>query len=122
MDWLANLFAKYPEMGVYLAVGIGYLVGRIKVGGVGVGAVTGSLLGGILIGIFFHVSVSDQAKSILFLLFLFAIGYSVGPSFFRNLKGDGWRWALLGIFVPLIGLLTCYGVALFLKLDPGFSA
>jgi putative transport protein len=122
MDWLANLFAKYPEMGVYLAVGIGYLVGRIKVGGVGVGAVTGSLLGGILIGIFFHVSVSDQAKSILFLLFLFAIGYSVGPSFFRNLKGDGWRWALLGIFVPLIGLLTGYGVALFLKLDPGFSA
>jgi putative transport protein len=122
MHWLANLFTKYPEMGVYLAVGIGYVIGRIKLGGVGVGAVTGSLLGGILIGNFFHVSVSDQAKSILFLLFLFGIGYSVGPSFFRNLKGDGWRWALLGVFVPVIGLLTGYGVAFFLKLDPGYSA
>jgi len=122
MEWLAKLFTKYPEMGVYLAVGIGYLIGRPKFRGVGLGAVTGSLLGGILIGNFFHVPVSDQAKSLVFLLFLFGIGYSVGPSFFQNLKGDGWRWAVLGVFVPVIGLLTAYTVAHFLKLDPGYSA
>jgi putative transport protein len=122
MEWLANLFTKYPEMGVYLAVGIGYVVGRLKFRGVGLGVVTGSLLGGILIGNFFHVAVSDQAKSLLFLLFLFGIGYSVGPSFFRNLKGDGWRWGVLGIFVPVVGLLTSYAVATFLKLDPGYAA
>jgi putative transport protein len=122
MDWLAKLFTKYPEMGVYLAVGIGYVIGRPKFRGFGLGAVTGSLLGGILIGNFFQVPVSDQAKSLVFLLFLFGIGYSVGPSFFQNLKGDGWRWAMLGIFVPIIGLLTAYAVAHFMKLDPGYSA
>jgi putative transport protein len=122
MDWLEKLFTKYPEMGVYLAVGIGYLIGRPKLRGVGLGAVTGSLLAGILIGNFFHVPVSDQAKSLVFLLFLFGIGYSVGPGFFQNLKGDGWRWALLGTFVPVIGLITAYAVAHFLKLDPGYSA
>jgi putative transport protein len=122
MEWLAKLFTKCPEMGVYLAVGIGYLIGRLKFRGVGLGVVTGSLLGGIAIGNFFHVAVADQAKSIVFLLFLFGIGYSVGPSFFQNLKGDGWRWAVLGLFVPVIGLLTAYGVAHFLKLDPGYSA
>ena len=58
----------------------------------------------------------------LFLLFLFGIGYSVGPSFFRNLKGDGWRWAVLGVFVPVIGLLAAYSVARFLHLDPGYAA
>jgi len=122
MEWLAKLFTKYPEMGVYLAVGIGYLIGRLKFRGVGLGVVTGSLLGGILIGNFFHVPVSDQAKSIVFLLFLFGIGYSVGPGFFQNLKGDGWRWAVLGFFVPAVGLLTAYTVARLLKLDPGYSA
>ncbi len=122
MEWLEKLFTKYPEMGVYLAVGIGYLFGRLKFRGVGLGVVTGSLLGGIFIGNFFHVPVSDQAKSIVFLLFLFGIGYSVGPGFFQNLKGDGWRWAVLGVFVPVIGLLTAYTVAHFLKLDPGYSA
>jgi putative transport protein len=109
-------------MGVYLAVGIGYLIGRVKYRGVGLGVVTGSLLGGILLGNFFHVPVSDQAKAILFLLFLFGIGYSVGPSFFRNLKGDGWRWALVGVVVPVVGLLTAYAVARVLRLDVGYSA
>lgn len=122
MDWLVKLFTKYPEMGVYLAVGIGYIIGRLKFRGVGLGVVTGSLLGGIILGNFFHVPVSDQAKSLVFLLFLFGIGYSVGPSFLQNLKGDGWRWALLGVTVPLIGLVTAYTVARFLKLDPGYSA
>src|SRR6516225_966476 len=122
MKSLATLFTKYPEMAVYLAIGIGYFIGKLKFRGVGFGVVTGSLLGGILIGNFFHVPVSDQAKAMLFLLFLFGIGYSVGPSFFQNLKGEGWRWALLGVFVPIVGLITAYAVAHFLKLDPGYSA
>src|SRR5437773_6543538 len=122
MKSLATVFTKYPEMAVYLAIGIGYLFGRLKIRGVALGAVTGSLLGGIFIGNFFHVPVSDQAKAMLFLLFLFGIGYSVGPGFFSNLKGEGWRWAVLGVFVPVIGLITAYTVAHSMKLDPGYSA
>jgi putative transport protein len=122
MEWLAKLFEKYPEMAVYLAVGIGYFLGRLKFRGFGLGVVTASLLAGIFIGNLFHVPVSDQAKSMLFLLFLFGIGYSVGPSFFRNLKGDGWRWAVLAVFVPVVGLLAAYAMARFLKLDVGYSA
>src|SRR5215472_1624935 len=122
MEWLATLFTKYPEMAVYLAIGIGYVIGRPKFRGVGLGVVTGSLLGGILIGTVFHVPVSDQAKAMLFLLFLFGIGYSVGPGFFNNLKGEGWRWAVLGVFVPVIGLIAAYTMARSLQLDPGYSA
>lgn len=122
MEWFAHTLEKYPEMAVYLAIGVGYLIGSLKFRGAGLGAITGSLLGGILVGNFFHVPVSDTAKSILFLLFLFGIGYSVGPSFFRSIKGDGWRWAILGVFVPLVGLITAYAVARLLKLDLGFAA
>lgn len=121
MEWLGRLFEKYPEMAVFLAIGVGYLIGSFKFRGAGIGSVTGSLLGGILVGNFFHVPVSDTAKAILFLLFLFGIGYSVGPSFFRSIKGDGWRWAVLGIFVPMVGLMTAYVVARILKLDLGFA-
>src|ERR1700751_1378209 len=122
MEWLAQVFNKYPEIGVYLAIGLGKLIGRIKFRGVGLGVFTGSLLGGILLGNLFHVSVSDQAKSMLFLLFLFGIGYSVGPSFFRNLKGDGWRWAVLATFIPVVGLVAAYVMARILGLDLGYSA
>ncbi len=122
MEWLAKLFERYPEMGVYLALGLGYLLGRLKFRSFGIGVVTSSLLAGIAIGALFHVPVSDQAKAMLFLLFLFGIGYSVGPSFFRNLKGDGWRWAVLAVFVPVVGLVTAYVVARILNLDVGYSA
>ena len=122
MEWLGHLFEKYPEMAVYLAIGLGYLIGGLKFRGAGLGAVTGSLLAGILVGNFFHVPVSDTAKAILFLLFLFGIGYSVGPSFFRSIKGDGWRWAVLGVMMPLVGLMITCVVARVLHLDLGFSA
>jgi putative transport protein len=122
MAWFAAVLEKYPETGVFLAIGLGYLLGGVKIKGVGLGTVTGSLVVGLLIGYFFHVPVSDTAKSILFLLFLFGIGYSVGPTFFKAMKGDGWRWAVLGVVMPVAGLLAAWGVAGFLKLDVGFAA
>lgn len=81
MSWLAATFTKYPELAVFLAVGVGYWAGAFKVRGIGLGPVTCSLLVGCLIGYFFKVPVSSTAKSILLLLFLFSIANSVGPKF-----------------------------------------
>ena len=63
-----------------------------------------------------------MAKSFLFLLFLFGIGYSVGPQFLQSLKRDGLRPVLLAVVVCVTGLLTAIVVAKALGLDPGFAA
>jgi putative transport protein len=120
--WLAAALVKYPELAVFLVVGLGYWVGGFKIRGFGLGPVTGSLMVGVLLGYFFKVPVSSMAKSILFLMFLFSIGYSVGPKFFQAMKGDGLRWATFAAFVCAVGLGTAFGVAKFLNLDPGFAA
>lgn len=122
MTWLATTFQKYPELAVFLVVGAGYWIGGFKFRGFGLGPVTGSLLAGILLGYFFEVPVSSMAKSILFLLFLFSIGYSVGPKFFQAMKGGGLRWVTLAVVMCGVGLGTAYAVARFLNLDPGFAA
>ncbi|MEJ0002839.1 MAG: aspartate-alanine antiporter [Pararobbsia sp.] len=121
MEWFASALQHYPELAVFLAIGIGYWIGGFKIRGVGFGPVTGSLLAGVVIGYFVHVPVSDTAKQILFLLFMFGIGYSVGPSFFRGMKDGGWRWAVLGVVVPVAGLLTAWALATMLKLDTGYA-
>jgi putative transport protein len=121
MDWAQHFFQKSPELAVYLALGLGYAVGNLKFRGFSLGGSTGSLLAGLLIGGVLNVPVSAPAKSILFMLFLFGIGYSVGPKFAKAMKGDGWRYAVLGVFVPVVGLLTAWAVAKFLHLDPGFA-
>ena len=99
MAWFGDFLHRYPDLAVYLAVGLGYLIGGYKIKGFGLGPVTGSLFAGLLIGQLGHVPVSGTAKSILFLMFIFGIGYSVGPQFFRSLKGDGGHSAVFGIFV-----------------------
>jgi len=121
VDWVQPFFQKYPELAVYLALGVGYAIGGVKLSGFSLGGSTGSLLAGLLIGALFETPVAATAKSVLFMLFLFGIGYSVGPKFAKAMKGDGWRFAVLGVFVPVVGLLTAWGVAAYLRLDPGFA-
>jgi putative transport protein len=122
MDWLQQLFTKYPELAVYLALGVGYWVGGRRIRGFSLGGATGSLLAGIVVGMFFKVPIAPMAKSVVFLLFMFGIGYSVGPKFFKAMKGEGWRFAVIGIVVPVVGLATACVVARIQGLDLGFAA
>ena len=97
MDWFAGFLEKYPELAVFLAIALGYLVGGVKFGEFSFGPVTGSLLAGLAIGQFAHVPVSPMAKAFLFLLFLFGIGYSVGPQFLQALRQSGVKPLLLAV-------------------------
>jgi putative transport protein len=122
MDWLTPYMTQHPELPVFLAIGIGYWIGKFKLKGVGFGPVTGSLIAGLLIGYLFHVPVADTAKQFLFMLFMFGIGYSAGPGFVRGVQDGGWRWVALGVVIPVAGVLTAFGMARLLKLDLGYAA
>src|SRR5262245_8038673 len=122
MSAVADFLAKNPELGVLLAVGVGTWIGGFKYKGVGLGPVTGSLLAGVVIGIFFHVPVSNTANSLIFLLFMFGIGYTAGPGFIQGIREGGWRWIVLGVLVPTTGLATAAVMARILDLDLGFAA
>jgi putative transport protein len=116
------LFEKNPEIAVFLAVGVGYWIGKFKYKGVGFGPVTGSLLAGLAIGAVVHVPVSDTAKQLLFLMFMYGIGFSAGPGFVQGIREGGWRWIALGFVVPATGVLTACAVARVLGLDLGYAA
>ncbi|MFN7751741.1 MAG: aspartate-alanine antiporter [Pseudomonadota bacterium] len=122
METLASALRAHPEIAVFLAIGLGYWIGRFSIRGVGFGPVTGSLIAGLLVGSVVAVPVADTAKQLLFLLFMFGIGYSAGPGFVRGLRDAGWRWAVLGTVVPVAGLLTAWAMARLLDLELGYAA
>lgn len=122
MEWFAAFLVKYPELALFLTIAIGYVIGGIRFGGFSLGPVTGSLFAGILIGQFAHVPVAGTTKAFLFLLFLFGIGYSVGPQFMQALKRDGLKPVLLAIVCTCTGLLAAIAVSKLLGLDAGFAA
>jgi len=122
MNWLTPFMTQHPEIAVFLAIGIGYWIGRFKFKGVGFGPVTGSLIAGLFIGYLFHVPVADTAKQFLFLLFMFGIGYSAGPGFVRGIQDGGWKWVVMGVVIPVTGLLTTYAVARVMNIELGYAA
>jgi putative transport protein len=122
LETLASALRTHPEIAVFLAIGLGYWIGRFSVRGVGFGPVTGSLIAGLLVGSVVAVPVADTAKQLLFLLFMFGIGYSAGPGFVRGLRDAGWRWAVLGSVIPVAGLLTAWAMARLLDLELGYAA
>lgn len=122
MAWLTPFMTQHAEIAVFLAIGLGYWIGQFKLKGVGFGPVTGSLIAGLVIGYFFHVPVSDTAKQLLFLLFMFGIGYSAGPGFIRGIQDGGWRWVAMGVVIPVTGVLTAYAVARTMNIELGYAA
>ena len=122
LAWLEQFLVRYPELALFLVIAGGYWIGSFKVGAFSLGPVTGALFAGLFVGQFAHVPVSGMTKSFLFLLFLFGIGYSVGPQFMQALKRDGLGPILLAVVVAITGLTASILVAKVLRLDPGFAA
>jgi putative transport protein len=119
---LQQFLVRYPELALFLVIAAGYWIGSFRIGTFSLGPVTGALFAGLLVGDFAHVPVSSMTKSFLFLLFLFGIGYSVGPQFALAMKRDGLKPMLLAVVVGFTGLAAAIGVAYVLRLDPGFAA
>jgi putative transport protein len=120
--WLEQFLVRYPELALFLVIAAGYWIGSFKLGAFSLGPVTGALFAGLLIGQFADVPVSAMTKSFLFLLFLFGIGYSVGPQFVLALKRDGLRPVLLAVVVCSTGLVASIIFAKILRLDAGYAA
>lgn len=120
--WLEQFLVRYPELALFLVIAAGYWIGSLKIGTFTIGPVTGALFAGLLAGQFARIPISGMTKSFLFLLFLFGVGYSVGPQFVLALKRNGVKPLLLAICVSLTGLGASILVAKALGLDPGFAA
>ncbi len=107
IDSLINILRQYPALAIFLTIGAGFFLGKLKIGNFSLGSVTSVLLVGVLVGQF-GIPVSGPVKMFFFLLFLFSIGYSVGPDFFKSLRGQGAKQALFAVIMS--GM--CFGTVL----------
>jgi putative transport protein len=121
VQWVVTTLRAHPELAIFLALGAGYWIGGFKVAGVRLGAVTGVLIAGVLIGQL-GIEVSDQVKSVFFLLYLFAVGYGVGPQFVQGLARDGGPQALFAGVMSALCLGAAYLAARFQGFDLGSAA
>lgn len=121
MDWFAETLRHYPEIAIFLSLGIGYWVGGKSFKGFALGSVTATLLAAVLIGQL-GITVSPQVKSVFFLMFLFAVGYGVGPQFVRGIAKDGLPQALFAAVECVLCLISAWVAAKIAGYDIGSAA
>lgn len=121
MQDVAALVHRYPELALFVTILIGTLIGRVHVKGFGLGSVVGTLLAGIAVGIFAKPEFPQLLRWVFFYLFLFSVGYSVGPRFFGSLRKEAIPQVVMAITLALTGLLTTLTVAYVLHFDEGIS-
>ncbi|MBE6319031.1 MAG: aspartate-alanine antiporter [Bacteroidales bacterium] len=121
MDAVVQLFREYPSLAIFLTIGVGFWIGKLKYKSFSLGTVTSVLLVGVLVGQM-DIPISGPLKSVFFLLFLFAIGYSVGPQFFRSLRGSGLKQVGFAVALCVVCLLVTFGIAKLFGYSPGEAA
>ena len=100
---------------------MGYYFGKFTFKGIGLGSVTATLLAGVLIGQL-GITISPPLKAFVFLMFLFAVGYGVGPQFVRGVAKEGMPQAIFAVVQCLFCLLVPVGIAKFAGYDLGYAA
>jgi putative transport protein len=120
-DWFANTLRQYPEIAIFLSLALGYYFGSFTYKGLGLGAVTATLIAAVIIGQL-GITVAGPLKPFFFLMFLFAIGYAVGPQFVRGIAKDGLPQALFAAVVCVFCLLGAYLAARMAGYDIGSAA
>lgn len=107
IDTIIGILRDYPAITLFLTIGAGFLIGKLRIGQFTLGSVTAVLLVGVLVGQL-DISIAGPIKMFFFMMFLFSIGYSVGPDFFRSLRGQGARQALFAVVMSCICFCTVF--------------
>lgn len=121
MEWIVNTIKSSPELAIFLTLALGVAIGKVKIKSFSLGSVTGVLLMGVLVGQL-DLSIAPVVKSTFFLIFLFAVGYSVGPQFVQSLKKGGIPQILFACVVCVACLVCAWVAALIAGFNIGSAA
>ena len=118
---ILEVLRTQPVMTLFLILGVGYLIGSIRIGSFSLGPVAGVLFAGLFLG-HFDFRMNAGVQSVGFALFIFSVGYQAGPKFFAVLRKDGLKYFLLAVVIAGTGFFIAVIAAKLLSLEPGTSA
>lgn len=121
IDFFVHALRADPEIAVFLAIGLGVLVGRIQIGSFHLGAVAGALLMGLIIGQV-GLEVPHELKSVFFVLFIYAVGFKSGPEFFSCLNRGSLKLVLFSVVLCATALGAILLMNAIYHFDAGFTA
>ena len=125
---------SFLKISVIAIAALGYVLGRITIKGISLGT-AGVFIVALVYGCFFHETLSEEINvdfvssalkivdNLGLILFVTAVGFIAGPSFFGNFKKNFKSYVLLAIIIIFSGGLACAACIMigrnFTSLDSG---
>jgi len=122
---IVELCRQNPSLLLFGALAGGYALAKIKFGTFSLGSTTSVLIVAIALGAVFLGRIQLDlgiVKTVTFALFIFAIGYKVGPDFIGGLKRGGAKYIAVAIFFCGVALVMAIVLAKVFGLNQGYSA
>ncbi len=136
MAWYTPLLTDTTTAGILVGIAmsgvVGMALGSIRLRGISLG-VAGALFAGIAWDLVVwgpnrgaaaaggHNPIIEFTRDLGLILFVYAIGLTVGPGFFERLKAQGLRWNLLAAGIVLGGCATTAATWWFLQVPGGLA-
>lgn len=118
IDSIFNILRNNPVIPIFLTLGLGFWIGQLKYKSFSLGPVAATLIIGVIIGQI-GIEISQTVRVVFFMLFLFSIGYSVGPQFFRSLKGRGLKQVGFAVLEAIVCAATVIVASKIMGYDTG---
>src|SRR5262245_35163128 len=118
---LHAFFAAAPLAAIALALALGYLCGKLRIRTFVLGPVAATLLVAIALGQV-GVKVSGEVKTLAFALFIYALGYMIGPQFVGSLGRATLKQVHLTVVSSIVVVITVWALAKVFGLDKGTAA
>ncbi len=110
-EWLTSTLIEYPILTLFLAIGLGYVVGEIPVFGFRFG-VAGVLFVGLALGAMHpDISLPEMLPTVGLIIFVYAIGIHSGPALAAAFRARGYRDSLLAVGALVFGALLTVALA-----------
>ncbi len=100
---------------VFAIAALGYLLGRIRIKGIGLGTAAIFLVG--LIFGHFGAELPEILQTVGLVLFITSVGFSAGPGFLQRLRKSGVAYVVLCVITAAVGGCLCLAVIHFGKVD-----
>lgn len=121
MTAVFEYLAQHPVIVLFLLIGLGAALGRVRVGGVSLGAVAVLFAGmgitawGVALGVTLELPAAIGDLGLV--LFAFCIGIIAGPGFFNAIR-TSWMLMLVVTGILLVGAATAFGLGTALGVPP----
>lgn len=126
LEGLRELLQESQPLLLFLVIGIGYLLGQIKIKGIGLG-IAGVLFVGLAFGAWQPegmepLHIAEEVRVVGLILFVYAIGLSSGPGFFTALRQNGVRFNLAVLAALVLGAIVALVCGRLLGVSSGLAS